>query len=63
MTDNKHARTTYPKGKQELYQKMVELPKSYNVIALSKVNKVRVYAVNDDKEKVPQGHHHQSNKK
>ena len=41
MTDNKHARTTYPKGKQELYQKMVELPKSYNVIALSKVNKVR----------------------
>lgn len=41
MTDNKHARTTYPKGKQELYQKMIELPKSYNVIALSKVNKVR----------------------
>jgi len=41
MTDNKHARTTYPKVKQELYQKMIELPKSYNVIALSKVNKVR----------------------
>jgi large subunit ribosomal protein L10 len=41
MTDNKHARITYPKGKQELYQKMIELPKSYNVIALSKVNKVR----------------------
>lgn len=41
MTDNKHARTTYPKGKQELYQKMVDLPKSYNVIALSKINKVR----------------------
>src|ERR1044071_5218684 len=42
MSDNnKHARTTYPKGKQELYQKMMELPKSYNVIALSKVNKVR----------------------
>ena len=42
---------------------MVELPKSYNVIALSKVNKVRGYTINDDKEKVPQGHHHQSNKK
>ena len=41
MTSQKHTRTTYPKGKQELYQQMLELPKSYNVIALSKVNKVR----------------------
>ena len=41
MTTQKHARSTYPKGKQELHQQMLELPKSYNVIALSKVNKVR----------------------
>jgi large subunit ribosomal protein L10 len=41
MTSQKHTRTTYPKGKQELYQQMLELPKSYNVVALSKVNKVR----------------------
>ena len=41
MTSQKHTRTTYPKGKRELYQQMLELPKSYNVIALSKVNKVR----------------------
>lgn len=41
MTSQKHTRTTYPKGKLELYQQMLELPKSYNVIALSKVNKVR----------------------
>ena len=41
MTSQKHTRTTYPKGKQELYQQMLELPKSYNVIALSQVNKVR----------------------
>ena len=41
MNSQKHTRTTYPKGKQELYQQMLELPKSYNVIALSKVNKVR----------------------
>lgn len=41
MTTEKHTRTSYPKGKQELYQLMLELPKSYNVIALSKVNKVR----------------------
>ncbi len=41
MTSQKHTRTIYPKGKQELYQQMLELPKSYNVIALSKVNKVR----------------------
>jgi large subunit ribosomal protein L10 len=41
MTADKHARTSYPKGKQNLYQQMIELPKSYNVIALSKVNKVR----------------------
>jgi large subunit ribosomal protein L10 len=41
MTSQKHTRTTYPKVKQELYQQMLELPKSYNVIALSKVNKVR----------------------
>src|SRR3990170_2974803 len=41
MTADKHARTSYPEGKQNLYQQMIELPKSYNVIALSKVNKVR----------------------
>jgi large subunit ribosomal protein L10 len=41
MTSQKHTRITYPKGKQELHQQMLELPKSYNVIALSKVNKVR----------------------
>jgi large subunit ribosomal protein L10 len=41
MTAQKHARTSYPQGKQSLYQQMMELPKSYNVIALSKVNKVR----------------------
>ena len=41
MTIQKHTRITYPKGKQELHQQMLDLPKSYNVIALSKVNKVR----------------------
>jgi large subunit ribosomal protein L10 len=41
MATEKHTRTSYPKGKQDLYQQMLELPKSYNVIALSKVNKVR----------------------
>lgn len=41
MATQKHARSTYPRGKQELHQQMLELPKSYNVIALSKVNKVR----------------------
>jgi large subunit ribosomal protein L10 len=41
MTSQKHTRITYPKAKQELHQQMLELPKSYNVIALSKVNKVR----------------------
>ncbi|HEX2305833.1 MAG TPA: 50S ribosomal protein L10 [Nitrososphaeraceae archaeon] len=41
MTTEKQRRTSYPKGKQELYQQMLELPKSYSVIALSKVNKVR----------------------
>ena len=41
MTAEKHTRTSYPEGKQDLYQQMLELPKSYNVIALSKVNKVR----------------------
>jgi large subunit ribosomal protein L10 len=41
MATQKHTRTSYPKGKQDLYQQMLELPKSYNVIALSKVNKVR----------------------
>jgi large subunit ribosomal protein L10 len=41
MTSQKHTRITYPKRKQELHQQMLELPKSYNVIALSKVNKVR----------------------
>ena len=41
MTSQIHTRITYPKGKQELHQQMLDLPKSYNVIALSKVNKVR----------------------
>lgn len=41
MTAQKHTRTSYPQGKKSLYQQMMELPKSYNVIALSKVNKVR----------------------
>src|ERR671923_1234649 len=41
MATQKHTRTSYPQGKQSLYQQMMELPKSYNVIALSKVNKVR----------------------
>ena len=41
MAAQKHARTSYPQGKQTLYQQMMELPKSYSVIALSKVNKVR----------------------
>jgi len=41
MAAQKHSRTSYPQGKQSLYQQMIELPKSYNVIALSKVNKVR----------------------
>jgi large subunit ribosomal protein L10 len=41
MVTQKYNRTSYPKGKQDLYQQMLELPKSYNVIALSKVNKVR----------------------
>jgi large subunit ribosomal protein L10 len=41
MTAQKHTRTSYPQGKQDLYQQMMELPKSYSVIALSKVNKVR----------------------
>lgn len=41
MPLQKHTRTSYPQGKQDLYQLMMKLPKSYNVIALSKVNKVR----------------------
>lgn len=41
MAAQKHTRTSYPQGKQDLYQQMMELPKSYSVIALSKVNKVR----------------------
>lgn len=41
MTAQKHTRTSYPQGKQDLYQQMMELPKLYSVIALSKVNKVR----------------------
>jgi large subunit ribosomal protein L10 len=31
----------YPKKKQHMYQELQELPKKYNVIALSKMNKVR----------------------
>ncbi|HVX02389.1 MAG TPA: 50S ribosomal protein L10 [Nitrososphaera sp.] len=34
-------RSSYPKKKRLMYQEMQELPKSYNVIALSKMNKVR----------------------
>ena len=34
-------RTGYPKKKRLMYQEMQELPKSYNVIALSKMTKVR----------------------
>lgn len=34
-------RTSYPKKKRLMYQELQELPKSYNVIALSKMNKVR----------------------
>jgi large subunit ribosomal protein L10 len=34
-------RTSYPKKKRVMYQELQELPKSYNVIALSKMNKVR----------------------
>ncbi|HKX20653.1 MAG TPA: 50S ribosomal protein L10 [Nitrososphaeraceae archaeon] len=41
MESKKHTRTSYPKGKQELHKQMLELPKSYKVIALSKINKVR----------------------
>jgi large subunit ribosomal protein L10 len=41
MAAQKHTRTSYPQAKQSLYQQMMELPKSYSVIALSKVNKVR----------------------
>jgi len=41
MASKQHARSSYPKEKQELYEQMIQLPKSYNVIALSKLNKVR----------------------
>jgi large subunit ribosomal protein L10 len=34
-------RTSYPKKKRVMYAELQELPKSYNVIALSKMNKVR----------------------
>jgi large subunit ribosomal protein L10 len=34
-------RSSYPKKKRVMYQELQELPKSYNVIALSKMNKVR----------------------
>jgi large subunit ribosomal protein L10 len=34
-------RKSYPKKKRVMYQELQELPKSYNVIALSKMNKVR----------------------
>lgn len=34
-------RKTYPKKKRLMYQELQELPKSYNVIALSKMTKVR----------------------
>ena len=38
---NRTARTHYPRRKQNLYQQMQELPKSYSVIALSSMSKVR----------------------
>ena len=38
---NKTNRTHYPRRKQNLYQQMQELPKSYSVIALSSMTKVR----------------------
>jgi len=38
---NRTARTHYPRRKQNLYQQMQELPKSYSVIALSSMTKVR----------------------
>ena len=63
MATEKHTRTSYPKGKQDLYQQMLELPKSYNVIALSKVNKVTGNSIDDDKKKIPQRYYHKSNKK
>ena len=38
---NRTIRTHYPRRKQNLYQLMQELPKSYSVIALSSMSKVR----------------------
>ena len=38
---NRTIRTHYPRRKQNLYQLMQELPKSYSVIALSNMSKVR----------------------
>ena len=34
-------RTTYPKGKTQMYQQLLELPKQYKVLALVKMTKVR----------------------
>ena len=34
-------RTSYPKKKRLMYQQLQELPKEYNIIALSKMTKVR----------------------
>jgi len=34
-------RTSYPKRKAQMYQKLQELPKKYKVLALIKMNKVR----------------------
>ena len=34
-------RTTYPKRKTEMYQKLVELPKKYKTVSIIKMRKVR----------------------
>ena len=36
-----------------MYQELQDSPKKYNVVALSKMNKVRGTTVNDYKEKIP----------
>jgi len=34
-------RTTYPKRKMEMYQKLVDLPKKYKTVSIIKMRKVR----------------------
>ena len=48
------ARTHYPRRKQNLYQQMQELPKSYRVIALSSMSKVRAHAVDENTKEISQ---------